>query len=232
MDTLHEAVKAWDSKPPAKVRVLVGYDHTMMREGLIALLQREPDIDVIGQASHGLEVLRMIRQLTPDVVIADVAMPMMGGIEVARRARGELLSSRVLCLAAAALHGQVLEALEAGAMGYVLKNNHYGELTRAIRQVHRHQVFLSSELVAPVMIACRVGQNPTADGSGHALTWREREVTRLFAEGCSTREIANRLHISAKTVATHRAHVFRKLNIHSLAELTRFAVKEGMTSLG
>jgi len=215
-----------------KVRVVLGDDHAMLREGLIALLQQETDIEVVGQASHGLELLRMTRQLTPDVVIADVSMPMMGGIEVARRVRGELLSSRVLCLSATALHGQVLEALEAGALGYVLKNNGYGELARAIRHAYRHQVFLSSELVAPVMNACRAGQASVSDTAGQPLTWREREVTRLFAEGCSTREVATRLHISAKTVATHRSHVFRKLNIHSVADLTRYAVKEGMASLG
>ncbi|MEX1827351.1 response regulator [Luteibacter sp. CQ10] len=215
-----------------KVRVVLGDDHAMLREGLIALLQQEADIAVVGQASHGLELLRMTRQLAPDVVIADISMPMMGGIEVARRIRGELLSSRVLCLSATALHGQVLEALEAGALGFVLKNNGYGELTRAIRHAYRHQVFLSSELMAPVMNACRTGQGSVGDTAGQPLTWREREVTRLFAEGCSTREVAVRLHISAKTVATHRSHVFRKLNIHSVADLTRYAVKEGMTSLG
>ena len=215
-----------------KVRVVLGDDHAMLREGLIALLQQEPDIEVVGQASQGLELLRMARQLVPDVVIADVSMAMMGGIEVARRVRNELLPSRVLCLSATALHGQVLEALEAGALGYVLKNNGYGELTRAIRHAYRHQVFLSSELVAPVMNACRASQSPGGDSASQPLTWREREVTRLFAEGCSTREIASRLHISAKTVATHRSHVFRKLNIHCVADLTRYAVKEGMTSLG
>ena len=214
-----------------KVRVVLGDDHAMLREGLVALLQREPDIEVLGHVGHGLDLLRLARELRPDVVIADVAMPLASGIEVARRVRGELLPCKVLCLSVSALPAQVTEALEAGAAGYVLKENCFEELARAIRQVFNNQVFLSAELVAPVMGAYRTA------GKGHGismtppLTWREREVTQLFAEGCSTQQVATRLHISTKTVATHRAHVFRKLNIRGLAELTRFAVKQGMTSL-
>lgn len=213
------------------IRVILGDDHAMLREGLVALLQHEPDIEVLGHVGHGLDLLRLARELRPDVVIADVAMPLVGGIEVVRRIRGELLPCKVLCLSVSALPARVTEALEAGASGYVLKENCFEELARAIRHAFNNQVFLSAELVASVMGSYR------AIGMGHGasmlppLTWREREVTQLFAEGCSTQQVAKRLHISAKTVATHRAHVFRKLNIRSLAELTRFAVKQGMTSL-
>jgi DNA-binding NarL/FixJ family response regulator len=208
----------------------VGDDHAMFREGLVSLLSHEADIEVMADAAHGLELVRLARLHVPDVVIADVAMPLVGGIEVARRIHAERLPIRVLCLSVSALPAQVTDALDAGASGYVLKENCFNELVRAIRHVHGNQVFLSAELVAPVMSAYR-----TAGGGKNAamapLTWREREVTQLFAEGCSTQQVATRLHISAKTVATHRAHVFRKLNIHSVAELTRFAVKHGMTSL-
>lgn len=214
-----------------KVRVILGDDHVMLREGLVALLQHESDIEVLAHAGHGLDLLRLARELGPDVVIADVAMPFVGGIEVARRIRSELLPSRVLCLSISAHPAQVAEALEAGASGYVLKENCFEELVRAIRHAFNNQVFLSAELVAPVMNAYRAAGTRQGASMPPLLTWREREITRLFAEGCSTQQVAKRLHISAKTVATHRAHVFRKLNIHSLAELTRFAVKQGMTSL-
>lgn len=214
-----------------KVRIVLGDDHAMLREGLVALLQREPDIEVLGQASHGLELLRMVRAESPDVVVADVSMPLMSGIEVARRIRSERLPSRLLCLSVNAQPAQALAALEAGACGYVLKENCYGELARAIRHTSHGQIFLSAELVAPVMSAYRAAGGDHDGALSPPLTWREREITQLLAEGHSTQQVALRLHISAKTVATHRAHVFRKLNIRSVAELTRYAVKEGMTAL-
>jgi DNA-binding NarL/FixJ family response regulator len=214
-----------------KVRVVLGDDHAMLREGLAALLQREPDLELLGQAGQGVELLRLARTLAPDVVIADVSMPLMSGIELARRVRAELLPCKVLCLSASAQPQQVLMAIEAGACGYVLKENCYDELARAIRHSFNGQLFLSAELVAPVMGAYREAGANRADWTPPPLTWREREITRLLAEGHSTQQVASRLHISAKTVATHRAHVFRKLNIRSVAELTRYAVKEGMASL-
>ena len=214
-----------------KVRVVLGDDHAMLREGLAALLQREPDIELLGQASHGVDLLRLARTLAPDVVIADVSMPLMNGIEMARRARSELLPCKVLCLSASAKPQQVLMAMDAGASGYVLKENCYDELVRAIRHAAIGQIFFSAELVASVMSACREAGASHAAWVPPPLTWREREITRLLAEGCSTQQVAQRLHISAKTVATHRSHVFRKLNIRSVADLTRYAVKEGMASL-
>lgn len=213
-----------------KLSVILGDDHTMLREALVALLQREPDIEVLGHAAHGLELLGLARKFQPDVVIADVSMPFMNGIEVARRIRGELLHTKVLCLSGSGAPGNALVALEAGASGYVLKENCYDELVRAIHQASNNQIFLSAELVAPIMSAYRTG-DASSQLPSSPLTSREREVTQLFAEGHSTRQVADRLHISTKTVATHRAHVFRKLNIHSVAELTRYAVREGMTSL-
>lgn len=216
---------------PMKVRVVLGDDHTMMREGLVALLQREADIEVLGHVGHGLDLLRLVRAFRPDVVIADIAMPLMNGIEVTRRIRSELLPSRVLCLSASAQPCNALVALEAGASGFVLKENRYDELARAIRHASNNQIFLSAELIAPIMSAYRASEGINELLAPPSLTGREREVTQLLAEGHSTQKVADRLHISAKTVATHRAHVFRKLNIRSVAQLTRYAVKEGMTSL-
>jgi DNA-binding NarL/FixJ family response regulator len=214
-----------------RVRVVLGDDHLMLREGLVALLQREPDFELLGHAGHGLDLLRLVRSLNPDVVVADVTMPVMNGIEVARRVRSERLPSKVLCLSASAQPAQVMMAMEAGASGYVLKENCWDELARAIRHAFNGQIFLSTELVAPILTAYREAGSNHDGWTAPPLTWREREITRLLAEGHSTQQVADRLHISAKTVATHRSHVFRKLNINSVAELTRYAVKEGMTSL-
>ncbi|MGP1664492.1 MAG: response regulator [Rhodanobacter sp.] len=214
-----------------KISVILGDDHAMLRQGLVALLEHEPDIIVLGHAGHGLDLLRLARELLPDVVIADVAMPLIDGIEVARRIRSERLPSKVLCLSVSAQPARVAEALDAGASGYVLKENCFDELVRAIRHTFNNQTFLSAELVAPVMSAYRTAGQAHEEPALPPLTWRERQVTRLLAEGCSTEQVARQLHISAKTVATHRAHVFRKLNIRGVAELTRFAVKQGMTTL-
>jgi DNA-binding NarL/FixJ family response regulator len=214
-----------------KIRVVLGDDHVMLREGLVALLQREPDIELLGHAGHGVDLLRLARTMNPDVVIADITMPVMSGIELARRIRSESLPCKVLCLSGSAESRQVLMAMEAGASGYVLKENCYDELARAIRHTFKGQIFLSAELVRPIMSAYRGTAEDHDAWASPALTWREREITRLFAEGCSTQQVAERLHISAKTVATHRSHVFHKLKIRSVAELTRYAVKEGMASL-
>jgi DNA-binding NarL/FixJ family response regulator len=214
-----------------KVRVVLGDDHLMLREGLVALLQREPDFELLGHAGHGADLLRLARAVNPDVVVADVSMPVMNGIEVARRVRNERLPSKVLCLSASAQPAQVLMAMEAGASGYVLKENCCDELARAIRHAYHGQIFLSAELMAPILSACRETGAGQDTWTPPPLTWREREVTRLLADGYSTQQVADRLHISAKTVATHRSHVFRKLNIRSVAELTRYAVKQGMTAL-
>lgn len=214
-----------------KIRVVLGDDHLMLREGLVAMLQRESDFELLGHAGHGVDLLRLARNLNPDVVVADVTMPVMNGIEVARRVRNERLPSKVLCLSASAQPGQVMMAMEAGASGYVLKENCCDELARAIRHTFNGQVFLSAELVAPILSAYREAGSSKDAWTPPPLTWREREITRLLAEGHSTQQVADRLHISAKTVATHRSHVFRKLNISSVAELTRYAVRQGMTSL-
>lgn len=211
------------------MRVILGDDHTMLRQGLAALLRDEPDIEVLGEAGHGMAVLQLVRNLLPDVVVVDLGMPVMGGIEVIRRIRAEMLPCRALCLSVSGDPNQVLAALEAGACGYVLKSNCYHELVRGIRQAISDQVFLSAELVAPVIGVChpRMGEGSPPS----RLTGRERQVTELLAEGCSTGQVAKQLHISAKTVATHREHVFRKLKIHSVAELTRYALTEGIIAL-
>jgi len=210
-----------------KIRVVIGDDHQLFRDALIGMFQMEDDIDVVGQAPNGADLLRLARQVKPDVVIVDLCMPILNGIEVIARLRREALPCKSLCLTMHKDAPQVFAALDAGASGYVIKDNSYKELMRAIRCVMANQVFLSGELIGGVLHRVR---NPSESGAAidiPRLTSREREIAQLLSEGYSTKVIAGRLYVSAKTVATHREHIFEKLKIHSIAELTRYIIREG-----
>ncbi|WP_047238786.1 response regulator transcription factor [Chromobacterium subtsugae] len=209
------------------IRIIVGDDHALLREGLAALLQRETDMEVQAQAANGAELLQLARQLQPDVVIADINMPLLNGVEVAARLRAESLPCKTLCLSASDRPQTVRAALDAGAAGYVLKENAYAELARGIRRVMANQIFLSGELVAGLVHPSFAGALEAEQIKLPQLSPRERQVTQLFAEGYSTQAIAAQLHLSPKTVATHREHIFRKLGIGSIAELTRYVLREG-----
>jgi len=219
-----------------RVRVIIADDHHLVREGLVALLEREPDIEVLAQARDGMELVRLARTHIPDVVILDVAMPRMNGIEAIRRIRAEPLPCKLICLSVHAEIQQVAAAIEAGANGYVLKENSFDELARGVRRVMANQLFLSGELVGD-MLQHRAAAESEPESLAHSpsssarLTPREREMVQLFSEGYSAQEIASQLHLSAKTVATHREHVFAKLQIQGIAELTRFALREGLSTL-
>lgn len=213
------------------IRVVIGDDHGVVLEGLVALLQREPDIEVLAQARNGLELVRLAREYAPDVVITDVSMPVLNGIDAIRRIRRECPACRLLCLSVDDRPQQVVDALAAGASGYVLKENSFEELARGIRRIMQNQTFLSGELVGAVVETRRQTAAEPEESAWSRLTPREREVVQLFSEGCSTQDIAARLHVSAKTIATHREHVFRKLQIHSIAELTRYALRTGLSPI-
>lgn len=212
------------------IRVVIGEDHGLVREGLVALLEREPGIQVTGQARTGTELLQLARKLEPDMVVADIGLPLMNGIEVVRRLRADAEPCKCLCLSACDRPQQVLAALEAGAGGYVLKDNSFEELARGIRRVMANQIFLSGELIGAVMHACRHPDEAVQAIRVPKLSARERQITQLFAEGHSTQAIAGQLCLSPKTVATHRENIFHKLGIGTIAELTRFALHEGMTT--
>ncbi|SHN18245.1 response regulator transcription factor [Rhizobacter sp. OV335] len=213
------------------IRIVLADDHRIVRDGLCALLAREKDIELIGQADDGLGAVRLARELRPDIVVTDVSMPGLNGVEATRRIRADEPSVRVLCLSVHAESRMVLAVLEAGASGYVLKDCSYDELALAIRKAMADQIHLSAELVGLVVKEVRSRGQPQAAGGSAALTPREREMVQLLSEGLSTQQIADRLHVSIKTVATHREHVMQKLDISSLAELTRYALCEGLSSL-
>ncbi len=212
------------------IRIVLGDDHTMVREGLIALLQREADMEVLAQARNGMEVVQLARTLKPDVVVTDMGMPVMNGLEVIRRLSAEATPCKMLCLSVNDRLQEVLAALDAGATGYVLKENAYEDLARGIRRVMANQIYLSGELIGSVIHAGRTPAAAVETIRLPQLTARERQIAQLFAEGHTTNDIARMLFLSAKTIASHRENTFRKLGIHSIAELTRYAIREGLSS--
>jgi len=213
------------------IRVLLGDDHRIIRQGLCALLEKEPDIEVIGEAEDGYSIIELARKLKPQVVVMDITMPNLNGIEATHHITKEVPGVKVLALSMHVDQRFVEEMLKAGATGYLPKDCASEELARAIRTVFNNQTYLSPT-IADIVRRDYVRQGPKADTSVFSiLTLREREVLQLMAEGKTSKVIASHLDVSVKTIETHRQHIMQKLNLHSLAELTKYAIREGLTSL-
>jgi DNA-binding NarL/FixJ family response regulator len=212
------------------IRVLLADDHEIVRDGIRALLDDEPGIEVVGEARDGNEALRRVRETAPDVVVMDVTMPGMNGIDATREICAAQPETKVLFLSMHSENHYVTRVFDAGAAGYLLKECALNELVRAIRSVSSGQVYVSPAVAGAVVEAFRLGMPERGTSALSALTAREREVLRLIADGLSTREIADRLQVSHKTVGTHRERIMHKLDLHSIAELTKFAIREGLTS--
>lgn len=214
-------------------RVVVADEQGILREGLVALLSREPELSVVGVAHDGLECVRMVRQYRPDVVVMDVSMSGLNGIEAARRIASDMPETRILFLTSQQASTVVKGAFEAGGSGYLLKLCGFSELLRALRAVLMGQIYLSPSVAHVIVGEYRASPSTRAEARvpSSVLTRREREIMQLLSEGHSTKAIAQRLHVSQKTVGTHREHIMLKLNIGSIAELTRYAIREGITSL-
>jgi DNA-binding NarL/FixJ family response regulator len=230
------------------MKVLLADDHRIVREGLRSLLEGQPDLEVVAEASDGRQAVEMAKQLNPDVIVMDVAMPQLNGIEATRQVVADEPGMKVIALSMHSDRRFVSESLKAGASGYVLKDSAFEELISAIRAVVADRVYLSPR-VAGVVVEDYVRRLPTrgretaharSDAApGHApapsvfdaITPREREVLQLMAEGYATKEVAHRLHVSVKTVETHRRQIMDKLDLHSVAELTKYAIREGLTAL-
>jgi two-component system response regulator NreC len=210
--------------------ILIADDHRLLREGLRALLERD-GFQVVAEADNGRSAVRLAKQLQPDIVITDIAMPDLNGIEATRQISVEAPRSKVLALSMHTESGFVLGILEAGASGYLLKDAAFEELSVAIKAVLKGQIYLSPA-IASVVVRQSLGSLGSKARSQQAnLSKREREVLQLIAEGNSTKEIAATLYVSVKTVETHRKQIMGKLDIHSVAGLTKYAVREGLTSL-
>ena len=210
------------------LRVLLVDDHELMRQGLRSILEREGDVEVVGEAASGRAALELARTLTPDVVVMDVAMQEQNGIEATRQIRSTCPNVKVLALSSHSDARYVTAMLEAGACGYVLKANAYDDLRRALDAARLGRSYLCADVTESVVGASLrgAGANPVAQLSG-----REREVLQLLAEGLSSPEIGKRLFIATSTVETHRRNIMRRLEIHSVADLTKYAIREGLTSL-
>ncbi len=213
------------------VKVILADDHRIVREGLHSLLEKEPDMEVVGEADNGRATVEMARDLKPDVIVMDITMPELNGIEATRQVLAGAPGVRVLALSMHSDKRFVAGVLGAGATGYLLKDCALEELVRAIRVVVADQTYLSPG-IAGIVVKGYMRYLPEAENSMlSALTAREREVLQLLAEGKTVKEIGYTLHLSVKTVETHRQQIMKKLDIRTVAELTKYAICEGLTSL-
>jgi len=213
------------------VRVLLADDHGIIRQGLRSLLEKQPDVEVIGEADDGHSALALVRQLQPDIAIMDITMPNLNGVDATRRIVDEFPKVRVIALSIHSNRRFVSDMLRAGASGYILKECLFDELVQAIHAVAAGRIYLSPRITG-VVVGDYVERLSVTSGSElTGLTDRDREVLQLLAEGKSTKDIALRLHVSAKTIEANRRQIMGKLNIHSVAELTKYAIREGLTSL-
>jgi DNA-binding NarL/FixJ family response regulator len=213
------------------LRVLLVDDHELMRQGLRSILEREEEVEVVGEAARGREALELARTLEPDVVIMDVAMQDLNGIETTRRIRAECPRVKVLALSSHSDARYVTAMLDAGACGYVLKANAYDDLRRALDAVSRGRSYLCADVTDAVVGAARRGTESTRTASRAPLSGREREVLQLLAEGLSSPQISQRLYVATSTIETHRRNIARKLGLHGVADLTKYAIREGLISL-
>ncbi len=214
------------------IGVLVADDHVVVRTGLQSLLSHQADIAVLGEAANGLEAIQQVKKLKPDVMIVDLAMPVLNGIEAVREARRISPLTKAVILSMHDAEEHVFRALEAGALGYVLKEDAGTEIVRAVREVHSGQRFLSERIETMVLAASgRVGDARVPDERLAALSHRERQVLQLVVEGKTSACIARQLLLSRKTVETYRSRLMAKLRIHSIPDLVRLAIQEGMIQL-
>jgi two-component system response regulator NreC len=215
-----------------KIKVLIVDDHTLVRDGVRALLALIADIEVVGEAANGKEALEKVKNLVPDVVLMDLAMPIMSGLEATRRIRKRFPGTRVLALTQYEDREYIVPTIEAGARGFISKTAAFSELASAIQAVYHGGSFLSPVAAAAVVEECqqKIAVEGEKDSYQH-LTDRERETLKLVAEGYTAKEIADMLFISLRTVETHKSNLMKKLNIHNKADLIRFAIRKGVITV-
>lgn len=213
------------------IKILIVDDHKIVREGIRSLIEKQPNIKVVGEAENGREAIDLSAQLSPDVVLMDITMPDMNGIEATVQITSASKKIKVLALSMHADKRFVLRMIKAGAAGYLLKECAFEELKTAITTVMENEVYLSPRIQG--IIVNDFIRNPAKEDSENFLTLspREKEVLQLLAEGNGTQKIADKLFVSVKTVDTHRRNIMEKLGVHSVAELTKIAIQEGIISL-
>ena len=214
------------------VRVLIADDHKIMLAGLRSLLEKQSDIEVVGEAENGRKAVQLAQEKKPDVVVMDVSMPDLNGIEATTQILENLPKTRVIALSMHSDKRFVMGMLRAGAAGYLLKDCASQELANAIAQVAGGKKYLSPEITGVVIDDFLQGSVLEEDETvASVLSAREREVLQLIAEGWSTKQIASHLYVSIKTIETHRRQIMKKLDLHTIADLTKYAIREGLTSV-
>ena len=213
------------------VKVLLADDHKIVRDGLRTLLEKNAEVKVVGEAEDGRTAVQLAKKLSPDIVIMDVAMPDLNGIEATRQVVAEHPGVKVIAVSMHSDKRFVAEMLKAGASAYLSKDYAFDELEKVIRTVMANKIYLSPD-ISGVVVESYVRHTPKPESTAFSLlSDREREVLQLVAEGKTAKEIAEHLHVSIKTVETHRTNIMTKLNIHRVAELTKYAIREGLTTL-
>ena len=220
-----------ERKQRLKTKILLADDHKIMRAGLRSILEKQPDMEILGEAQNGLVALQLAKKLRPDLIIMDISMPDLNGIEATSRILAELSGLRVLALSMHSDRGFLIKMLKAGASGYLLKDCASEELIDAVHVIMKNRLYISPAMVDD-MVRGYVQMASREDLSAFSvLTTRERDVLQRLAEGKSVKEIAHALNISVKTVETFRHRIEDKLHLNSIAELTKYAIREGLTSL-
>ena len=216
----------------SKIKVLVADDHTLVRQGIRSLLALTSDIEIVGEAADGRQAIEKVRQLAPDVVLMDLAMPKMGGLEATRRIRKEFPATKVLAVTQYDDSEYVIPVIEAGARGFVTKMASPLELASAIQAVYRGDSFLSPSAAAILIEECQLKTDAEGEKDSYQLlTDRERETLKLIAEGHTAREIAEVLVVSPKTVEWYKTNLMRKLNLHNTADLIKYAIRKRVVIL-
>ena len=213
------------------IRIALCDDHQIIREGLRSLLDKQKDMTVVGEGTNGHDAIRLAQESSPDVMVIDVAMPDLNGISAARRLRLDFPTLRILALSMHSDKHFVTGMLEAGASGYMLKDCAFSELATAIRALMGGGIYISPRIAGDVLHEFAQRVKPTRKATGVELTDREKEILQLIAEGHSTKKISSTLHVSVKTVETHRQHIMQKVGVHNIASLTKYAIREGLTTL-
>ncbi len=214
---------------PKKYRIVIAEDHTIVREGLRSLLSSDPEFEIAGEAEDGREAIQRVETLAPDIVLMDLSMPRMNGIEAIREIRKRISGTKVIVLTVHKDEEYILTAFQAGANGYVLKDATHSELVAAVRTVLKGKPYLSPAISETVLEGYLEGKRSLkVESSWDALTPREREILKLIAEGYKNKKIADLLCISIKTAEKHRANLMKKLDLHSISAVTAFAIQKGL----
>ncbi len=216
----------------SKIRVFLADDHTIVRQGLKCLLQKDDGIEVVGEAENGHQLLKQASKTTPDVILVDISMPVLGGLEATQQLKKILPHSKILILTMHTNEEYVYETFKLGASGYLVKNATAQDIISAIKAVYRGETYISPAVSGRVVRGfVRGGRSSPKPSFPDKLTFRERQILKLIAEGWASNKIAEHLHISTRTVETHRTNIMQKLRLHKVADLVKYAIRRGLVQV-